>query len=623
MNIYRIASAKDKIAKYKITDPHLIYFIYSYENLIPWKDIRTADDINAYITSNLLPQLHAKINRDFPKSNYLKNIDVEKEFAANMNNPVFQRAYQLFQQNPEEGKKILLDIYNGEKEKSFKAWWEYLTTQAKYAPSFAYCLFKKMLDVSTETQKAGTYSVQPAIVSMIYNEIAKNPREQVDILGIYKEKNVEIQSAGLEDYDLEKKSGWKRIPSKISDPENFGKNVQTLKDLSLPQGWCTGSFNAVPYLSIGDHWLYLVDGVAKVTIRLVGEGMAEIRGPSNSVATPWGEEVIDFVTKKQFPSNWAYKDHFKELVDTTDLINKKFEKGEIKPEDINFSKYQRLSSSNKARLSEKDKERIAKEWAAAGNIDIHTEIPLEFSHFPFVREAVINAWKRAVRISPEIYDGHDIPRDIKALPEIKQVRLEAWYERMAVNIDSYETAPSDILSDPKIHDKVIEHCISKVEKDPNFYHSLPIGIRRGNDRILKVVDLKLLPDMAEKIVEDPREYETVDYEFIDEPVLKEAFKEGLIELIRRKPQALNTRVCTSSHAAKLEEEIKKSPSMKAELKKAWLEGIQAQQTKKPLPPRDKKSFKPEPPPEENQEKDKTLNASLNWYEKATIKYARK
>jgi len=655
MNIHRliiIAGAKDKIAKYKITDPHLIYFLYSYDPIIPWKDIKSVEDINATIKNVLLPKLYEKMDRKGKENNYLKDINLELEFQVHMNDPNVQKAYEIYKQNPETSKQIILDGVNSEKEQSFRAWQNYLNTQPKYAnsPAFSYCLLKKMLDVSPETQKNGTYSVQPTVVSFLYDAVAKNPKSQINLLPVYQKRLADIQASGLEDYDPDKKSGWKRIPSKISEPDKFDENVKTLKDLSLPQGWCTGSFNAEPYLSKGDHWLYLVDGVAKVTIRLNNfddktnqqlpvQGMAEIRGPHNTVPEPWAEEILNFVYKKNFQANWSYNDHVKELESSCDFLNKKFENGEISPEDINFGQYQRLSSTNRAKLSEQNKERIAREWAATpGAITITSEIPPEFKHYPFIREQYLNVWKIEIRAKPEIYDGPNMPADLKEIPEIKQIRLDAWYERIGKNMDLYETAPADIIADPKVHDKIIDHCIRKVEEDPAFYNQLPLGIRRGDDRILKILNTKIIPTIANKIVEDPTVYEDVAYEFVGEPILEDAFKEGLIELIRRKPQAFGSRVCTSSlsnHAADLEEKLKKSPTTKAELKKAWLEGIQAQQTKKPLPPRDKKTFMPQeepapeplpiPQPEEKPvvlpQKNDDINASLNWYERTTVKYA--
>lgn len=646
MNIYRLirmaAAAQDIIAKYKITDPNLIYFIYSYKDLIPWKDIKSAEDIYAKIKEILYPKIYEKIDKNSPKNNYLKNVDLNIEFRYNMNNLHVQKAHgkYLKNKNEQEAKQIIIDGYNIEKERSFKEWWEYLTTTPKYAnnPAVSYCLLRKMIDYAPEKVKHGTLSLNPEVVDFTVNEIIKDPRSQVNIFDVYKKENDKRISGGLEidpGTNPKDKTGWLLIPSKIHDPQNFPQNVSKLKDLSSPQGWCTGSYNAEPYLSMGDFWLYLINGEAKVTIRMIGDGMGEIRGPFNAVAVEWAERVIDFIYKKGFDKkqNWAYDNHLAELEATCDLINVKFNKGELKPADIDYSQYLRLSTENKAKIGEKDRERIAKEWVALGNIGTATEIPQEFKNYPFVRDAQIKVWKAEIKRYPEAYDGANIPADIKEMPEIKQARLEAWYEKISLNMDLYETAPSDILADPKIHDKIIDYCVAKVEKDPSFYNELPLGVRRGDDRILKILDTIIIPTLADKIVEDPREYENVSYEFVDEPLLKEAFKEGFIELIRRNPMAYGSKVCvssSSSHAANLEEELKKNPETKAEFKKAWQEGIKARQTKQPLPPRIKKTFRPEEKPieepqekpMENPEEANNVNASLNWYEKSMIRYAK-
>ena len=65
-------------------------------------------------------------------------------------------------------------------------------------------------------------------------------------------------------------NGWINLKSIKNDPNIFFENVKTLKDLSIENGWCTGSGQADPYLRLGDFWLYMKNKHAVVAVRFIG-----------------------------------------------------------------------------------------------------------------------------------------------------------------------------------------------------------------------------------------------------------------------------------------------------------------------------------------------------------------
>ncbi len=80
-------------------------------------------------------------------------------------------------------------------------------------------------------------------------------------------------------------TGWVIIPSYENDKENFEANVEKLKTLSH-SGWCTKTFNAEPYLKVGDFHIYLEEGKPKVGVRFKYSRIVEIQGEKNNGNIP-------------------------------------------------------------------------------------------------------------------------------------------------------------------------------------------------------------------------------------------------------------------------------------------------------------------------------------------------
>jgi len=94
---------------------------------------------------------------------------------------------------------------------------------------------------------------------------------------------------------------WIRIPSKINDPENFADNVNKLKALSL-HNWCTHTFNAEPYLSKGDFYVFRSNGKTELGVRFAGDIIQEIQGFMNdrTIPLPFANIAKEFVESNNF-----------------------------------------------------------------------------------------------------------------------------------------------------------------------------------------------------------------------------------------------------------------------------------------------------------------------------------
>jgi hypothetical protein len=324
MSWYKLAAPKNKIRQYNIVDPFLIFFINKYENLIPWREIKDKNDIIDHI-KDLVLSLENQIERDNDINPYLKDIDLEREFVNNPNDPEVQHAQNIYKRDPETAKKRVLDHLNKAKEKSFEDWSDYLLSgnevYARNAP-FIYVVLRAVLDSSPEDRKAPALSCNPMAVASIYEQI-NSGNKQFNIMRTYQKSLNEIESMKKEVVN-EAGDGWLLIPSKYDDPNNFENNVETLKNFSIPNNWCTGSGMAEPYLSEGNFWLFIKGLRARVAIRFSGDRIEEIQGPNNVRPFDYWEEIVNFIDSKGFDKDSS---HYREL-ERAVSINNKFETDE-------------------------------------------------------------------------------------------------------------------------------------------------------------------------------------------------------------------------------------------------------------------------------------------------------
>ena len=102
---------------------------------------------------------------------------------------------------------------------------------------------------------------------------------------------------------------WIRIPSKINDPDNFADNVNKLKALSL-HNWCTHTFNAEPYLSMGDFYVFRSNGKTELGVRFTRDTVDEIQGFMNNgtIPLPFVNIAKDFIVSNKFKTTCMVKD---------------------------------------------------------------------------------------------------------------------------------------------------------------------------------------------------------------------------------------------------------------------------------------------------------------------------
>lgn len=359
--LIKFAGAKDKINKLGIANPALKLFIYKYEKQVDWNKVKTKEDLENIISTEFLPSLQSKIDPSSKNNNYMKDIDLEKEFAQDPNNPEIQVARRIYQADPQGAKDKILKVINDDKKRSFSEWWNYLTQENdvyKENPAFAYSVLKPIIDSSPETKKGAAPPINAEILGLVWDELATQGSTQMNILKRYSKIASEVDKQSVEKIGTKEGGEWIRIPSESSDSKNFRSNVDKLKRFSMGTGWCTAYGNAEPYLSQGDFWLYLMDGKATVAIRLIGNRVKEIRGHHNKDEnlTPYWEPVVNFLSQ----SGLDYKecDQYKTL-EKTMLMNADIEAGDT--EKINYiidlikndpTQYRSISEKNRANFPE-------------------------------------------------------------------------------------------------------------------------------------------------------------------------------------------------------------------------------------------------------------------------------
>ena len=315
MKIYKLASVKQRIQQFKLKNPFLIFFLQKYENLIPWGEISSEEDINNYIQNNLLRSLYDIIDPKSPKSNYMRNIDLEQEFQNNQNNPQVQQAYQIYKQDPETAKENRLGQINKEKESIYFNWWKNVNAIYKNEPAFAYSILKPIFIQFTGDNKKTPQSFDESSVNQIYSLIQnKGGKENFKVEKVYSEEFLNKKTGGA---SKSNKTGWIVIPSLKNDPENFEDNKEILSAYSRPNGWCTGSGMAHQYLSGGDFHLYIDNGKAEVAIRMSGDNVGEIQGERNQPPYAYVDEIERYASSIGLDISSSY--HYRALMATKQI----------------------------------------------------------------------------------------------------------------------------------------------------------------------------------------------------------------------------------------------------------------------------------------------------------------
>jgi hypothetical protein len=567
MRIIRLAIPKDKIAKYKISDPFLIFFINKYETTINWNEIESSEDINKFIQDKLLPDLYSKTDPKAEVNNYIKDIDIEEEYRRNANNPQIQQAYQVYQQNPEKAKQQLMDHVNGSKKKAFQDWVNYLSDpNSEYIkhPAFVYSMLKPILDISSENDKRSTYSQNAMAIAAVFNKIKETKgKENVNMAKFYEKvlENTNQKSLNFVSDEKDSKNGWIVIPSGKKDPQNLEKNKKILKDYSIPNGWCTGSGMENTYLPMGDFHLYIVNGSAKVAIRFNGSTIAEIRGYKNATPFAYWQEIVDYIDKNGFDKN---SHQYKELEEAI-TVNNNFEKDEkYRKEYINqikgdVTKYDMLKNEFKAIPEVKEANKQGWIVYIQNSPNLYENCPPELRHEPKIFEAAKEYWIRTIRRypidykqcprefknEPEIFEAAkeywtnkieknpafytDCPQEFKSIPEIKQIAIKSWANQIRMNPAQYNKAPEELKGE--LFETAQNAWIKFLNADPFLYSSIPLEFRKMPE--FKKAEKK---SWLNNLLKNPFLYASIPSEFKYEPEFKEAHKQSWVDYIPSHPE---------------------------------------------------------------------------------------
>jgi hypothetical protein len=318
------ASPKNIVNSWKVDDPFLKFFIYTYEPLIDLSEIKSKEDLNRYIQSSLIPSLKEKIDINSPNGYYKKNMTDEEALAEideHEADPRTQQAIQVFKNDPKSAKKILLKAINEDKKISFDRWWEYMSDYTN-SPAFFYSMLNPMIESSPSEQKNGPPPANRKAIALIKDEIQNKGVTQMNILKKFVKNSFKLDEKDSKDDIIEvgDDKKWIRIDSKLRDPENYKKNQEKLMRYATGTGWCIArNHYSDLYLSKGDFWLYFEKDKPKIAIRLVGNSskgenkVAEIRGLHNKEknSDPYWEQVTTFLHNTDF--DYGENSHYQRL----------------------------------------------------------------------------------------------------------------------------------------------------------------------------------------------------------------------------------------------------------------------------------------------------------------------
>ena len=337
MNWYRriklAASPKNIVNQWKVDDPFLKFFIYTYEPLINLGKIKSKEDLVAHIQEELLPSLREKINPQNPNANYMKDMPdeaIHHELQEHQHDHRVQGILRRLKQDPsymKEAKKILLKAINEDKQKSFDRWWKYMEEDYGDNPAFLFSVLNPMIESSPATQKNGPPPAHREAVALIADEIGTKGVTQMNIPKKFNKTSFKLDKETSKAIDTSDKACWIRTDSKQRDPGDYRSNQEKLMRFSTGSGWCIAQERmSDTYLSKGDFWQYFENKRPKVAIRLEGpKHVAEIRGTYNKQETldPYWQQVTDFLHETDFDytSHPDYKRLQKIMFANADLEN--------------------------------------------------------------------------------------------------------------------------------------------------------------------------------------------------------------------------------------------------------------------------------------------------------------
>ena len=299
---------------------------------------------NLNLNSNPIANLNrGMINFGAMKKSQFKDIDLlmVNQLKAPIQNFNSNEDFQNYCQNilnenysGEHNLKKMTDSYNEQaqlqKESILKDWINYITIEnSAYNPAIQLLILSSITkNLSKETNHLPP-TLNKRILADTLSEISKNCQSQKNYTcnfdKLYRNKSTEKiynSETGLD----ENLTGWIKIPSHYNNPENFDKNVKKLQTLSH-DSWCTKTYNAEPYLKMGDFHIFVENGKPKVGARFEDEEIVEIQGEKNDSNIPLN--YIDIITNHVFD----YKVSFEIANNLDELLVCKTIKEAIKEDD--------------------------------------------------------------------------------------------------------------------------------------------------------------------------------------------------------------------------------------------------------------------------------------------------
>lgn len=308
--LIKTAAPADKVAKLKLTDPYAIFFVYSNENLVDLNKIKNEKQLLEFIETNLMPNVHQLIDPDSKNNRYTKEISdmaIEGHIAGHPGDPETQRIGTIYKTDKARAKKEYLASVNADKQEEFFNWWNFFRQENptyKANPSFSFCMLKKIFEMFPQENTQTITSLDQDVIADIFESVRTNPKNAINLQKLYVKKLGEKNEKGMIRKDPKKDEGWKIIYRKSVDPDGFQDRIRVLKDFSVPNGWCTGTTMAEPYLTAGDFHLFIKNKSARVAIRMQDDKqILEIRGPHNAVAYEYWEEVLRYIRENNFITN--------------------------------------------------------------------------------------------------------------------------------------------------------------------------------------------------------------------------------------------------------------------------------------------------------------------------------
>ena len=504
--ILKTAAAQSKINKLRIAKPSLKFFVHRYENSvgIDWNKIKSSEDLETHISSNLLPSLHSKIDPSSEKNNYLKSefLDLEAEFREHQDDPQAQQAWRIYQSNPEAAKQRVLSVINDGKQEIFKGWWNYLTQEDesyKDNPAFAYSVLKPLIDSSPENVKNPPAPLNAEALASIWNEISDQGVTQMNILKKYRKISSKMNRQGAETVNATGEGEWIKIPSKLEDPGHYDRNLSKLQAFSQNTGWCVAQpYHSNLYLSKGDFWMYMVGDKPVVAIKLTGDKhVDEIRGHHNNknpkkYLYPYWQEITDFLHS----SNLNYEDngHYKEIQNIYSM-NKNLERGS-KDYQIVLGRVQR-DHKIYLQISEENRQKFP-EFLEAARIGYMKELEVYLTKM----EKAADDTNFLIRFDEfqNYYNG--LPPEIKAIVTDLNPRILRAYKKAFHSNPVIFTEFSTEIQKQFSKEEQTEAWVGYVIEDPYHYNDsrIPKDIRQAMPlKPLKVKFEKLLQQNSEHI----------------------------------------------------------------------------------------------------------------------------